>query len=176
MSEEIVTHVHPDGRFISWETRKTIHDNQLVHRSINVFVFHPDGRMLVQLRNRNKRNFASYWDVSCSGHVEKCDHPNDDPNATEAAFLSAATRELSEEVGICADLTVVGEYPPFEGVNYERTMIYSCVSEGPFSLQPEEVEEVRWVTKEELAQLTPLTPLLGCMVEKVLGWTSLSKG
>ena len=172
MSDEIVTHVHPDGRFIAWATRKEVHDKRLVHRSINIVVFHSDGRMLVQLRNRNKRNFPAFWDISCSGHVEKEDHPNDDQNATDEAFFSAATRELFEEIGIRPDLQRIGEFPPFVGVNYERTMIYSCVSQGPFVLQPEEVEEVRWVNKEEFAALSPVTPLLKYIVKNVVGWTA----
>lgn len=170
MSDEMVTHVHPDGRFIAWATRKEVHDRLLVHRSVNICVFHPDGRMLVQLRNRNKRNHPCFWDVACSGHVDKEDHPNGDPHATDVAFLSAARRELFEEIGITDEIKEYGEFAPFDGVNYERTMIYTCISEGPFVLQPEEVEEVRWVTPEQFAQLSPVTPFLSHIVQHVLKW------
>ena len=168
---EIIPHVDADGRFIAWASRKEIHDRKLIHRSINVFVFHPDGRMLVQLRHRTKRNFASYWDVACSGHVDKSDHPNGDPTESRAAYLSAASREIVEEIGISPTLEEVGEFPPVAGTNYERTMIFRCTSTGPFVLQDTEVEEVRWVTREEFKQLHPVTPLLQWMARQVISWT-----
>ena len=71
IDDEQIPHVDAEGNFIAWASRKKIHDSRLIHRSINVFIFHPDGRMLVQLRHRNKRTFAHYWDIACSGHVDK---------------------------------------------------------------------------------------------------------
>ena len=165
-----VAHVQPDGRFIDWKPRKEIHDKMLIHRSINVVVFHPDGRLLIQKRAAIKRTFASFWDVSCSGHVDYEDHPNGNPNASTEAYLSAATRELEEELGITAPLTILGEYAPFSGVNIERCMLFSVEATGPFTLQESEVEQVRWVTKEELAAVEPKTPLLTHLMSHVVKW------
>ena len=126
MDPDMVTHVHDDGRFIGWVDRETVHRRQLVHRSINVLVFHPDGRMLVQLRHRDKRTHPHHWDVSCAGHVDYADHPGGDPDASDAAFWSSATREMQEELGLPADaaLEPVGEFGPVEGIHYERVMIF----------------------------------------------------
>ena len=165
-----VTHVHKNGDFIAWKPRKEIHDNMLIHRSINVFVLHPDGRLLLQQRAANKRTFPLYWDISCSGHVDYEDHPNGDPHACTEAFLSAATREIQEELGIDSPLSPIGEYPPFEGVNIERSMFYSVVCAGPFVLQQEEVAQVRWVSRDEFQSLHPKTPLLNHSIRHVLSW------
>ena len=117
-----VTHVDKNGDFIAWKSRKEIHDKMLIHRSINVFVLHPDGRLLVQQRASTKRTFPLFWDISCSGHVDYEDHPNGNPHASEEAFLSAATREIQEELGIETPLSPIGEFAPFDGINIERSM------------------------------------------------------
>ena len=165
-----VAHVHKSGAFIQWLPRKEIHDKMLIHRSINIFVFHPDGRLLVQQRAANKRTFPLFWDISCSGHVDYEDHPNGDPHASAAAFLSAATREISEELGIETPLKEVGEFAPFDGVNIERSMLYTTMSSGPFTLQKSEVAQVRWVEPSDFATLETKTPLLKHVIRHVLKW------
>ncbi|MEC7984883.1 MAG: NUDIX domain-containing protein, partial [Myxococcota bacterium] len=134
----------------------------------NIFVFHPDGRLLIQKRAPMKRAFPDFWDISCSGHVDYCDHPNGDPNASLEAFHSAATRELVEELGISTPLIKMGEFAPFDDINIERTMFYRTVSAGPFTLQESEVSEVQWVTRESIHRLSPLTPLLRHSIQTVL--------
>ena len=163
-----VTQVRADGEFVRWVARETVHEQQLIHRSINVFVFHPDGRLLIQKRAAIKRTFANFWDLSCSGHVDYSDHPNGDPNATKEAYFSAATRELEEELGISTKLEEVGEFAPFAGVNIERTMFYRTVSAGPFVLQESEVSQVKWVTREQIVRELPRTPLLNHTLSTVL--------
>ena len=168
MRADLVTHVQPNGHFIEWVDRKTVHEQKLAHRSSSVLVFHPDGRLLIQLRHRDKTVFPHYWDVSCSGHVEYIDHPNGDPHAAHAAFWSAATREIEEELGIAPELHEIGEYGPVEGVHYEYTLLFYAISEGPFHLQEEEVEAIQWVTLEELESLDSVTPQLRWMAEVVV--------
>ena len=167
-----VVHVHPDGRFIRWIDRQTVHREKLVHRSINVLVFHPeDGRMLIQRRHREKLTYAGYWDISVAGHVDYSDHPDGDPDADMAAFQLSATRELLEEVGVEAPLTLVGLYGPKPDVNYEYNALYRCESPGPFTIQEEEVEELRWVNAEELQSISPRTRQLDWIAREILGWT-----
>jgi isopentenyl-diphosphate Delta-isomerase len=162
MDADLVTHVQDDGRFIQWVDRETVHRERLVHRSINVLVFHPDGRMLVQLRHRDKRTHPHHWDVSCAGHVDYADHPNGDPDAAQEAFWSSANREMQEELGLPPDsvLAPVGEFGPIKGIQYERVMIYRTQYSGPFTLQEEEVEAVQWIRSQDMERLSPCTPQL----------------
>lgn len=173
MSEELIPHVTAEGEWIEWVTRSEIHARRLIHRSIHVLVFHPDGRLLVQLRHRDKQTFARYWDVSCSGHVEFCDHPDGEGGAATQAFSSSATREISEELGISPPLQFIRFCPPIEGVNYEFAALYRATSEGPFTLQAEEVEEVRWVNAEEV-KLLKITPNLQWLLDSGLIWAPSS--
>jgi isopentenyldiphosphate isomerase len=165
-----VTHVKTDGTFISWVSRKEVHMDKLIHRSINILVFHEDGRLLIQQRAGSKETFPLHWDLSCSGHVDYEDHPQGDPHASTEAFFSAARRELKEELGIEAALIPIGEYAPFVNVNIERSMFYKTTSNGPFVLQTSEVAQWVWIDREQLRLYAPRTPLLDHICIHMLGW------
>ena len=168
---EDVVHVESNGRFIGWVSREKVHRENLVHRSINVLVFHPkDGRLLVQRRHRSKLTHPDHWDVSVAGHVDFSDHPNGDPDADMAAFLTSATRELQEEVGVSVPLSLIGVHGPEPGVNYEYNALFRCESAGPFKIQKEEVEEIRWVDPVEFLNLRPRTQQLDWVAKNILDW------
>jgi len=166
-----VVHVEPDGRFVAWAPREVVHRDRLIHLSVNILIFHPDGRLLVQKRHRSKATFPSYWDVSCSGHVDYADFTPGLPYSEAAGFLTAAPRELFEELGIRVPLTSLGVFPPQPNVNYERTQVFSATCPGPFKLQADEVEAVQWVSKRAFACLSPTTPLLQWMARDIVPWT-----
>jgi isopentenyldiphosphate isomerase len=171
MNPDSVANVNDDGRFLRWVDREAVHRDQMVHRSINILVIHPvDGRLLVQLRNKDKKTYPHFWDISVAGHVDYSDHPNGNPNADMEAFLSAASRELQEEIGVTAPLSLIGKYGPRAGVNYEYTAYFKCESSGPFTLQKEEVAAIRWVNAEELSLVGPRTNQLDWIVATILGW------
>ena len=158
--DDWVAHVLADGSFVSWVSREEVHTHNLIHRSVNILVFHEDGRMLIQQRAAMKRTFPLCWDLSCSGHVDYSDHPEGNPDATAEAFFSAATREIEEELGINTPLIPIGEFAPFEGVNIERSMFYKTICNGPFVLQESEVAQCAWVSLNEMVTYAPQTPLL----------------
>ena len=95
--EEVVEVTERD-EFVRWVSREEVHRNKLIHRSVNAVVLHPDGRMLIQLRHRDKKTYPHCWDISCSGHVDRVDHPNDDGSLAKAACDKAIQRELLEEL------------------------------------------------------------------------------
>ena len=166
-----VAHVGHDGRFIRWMDRQTVHRDKLVHRSINVLVFHPDdGRLLIQQRHRKKLTNPGHWDVSVAGHVDYSDHPEGDPHAALMAFERSAVRELSEEIGIRAELTPIGIFGPQPQVHYEVNALFRCESSGPFVIQEEELEALRWVNAEELRFISPRTSQLDWLAREILGW------
>lgn len=171
MNPDSVANVDDDGNFLRWVDREVVHRDHMVHRSINVLVIHPaDGRLLVQLRNKDKITYPHFWDISVAGHVDYSDHPDGNPNAEVEAFLSAASRELKEEIGVSEPLIFIGKYGPKEGVKYGYTAYFQCESSGPFTLQKEEVEATRWVNAEELSLIGPRTNQLDWIVTTILGW------
>lgn len=145
--------VDANDHFVRWATRAEVHEQHLVHRSIHVTVLHPDGRMLLQRRHPDKITYPDHWDVAVAGHVEEQDYPAGPDEALDQVYADVATRELHEELGIHAQLQPDSHSPPVAGVHYEQTRHFFAVHPGPFTLQPEEVVEIRWVTPAQLAAM-----------------------
>ena len=80
------------NRFVRWEDRRTMHDEQLVHRSAHVVLFDTAGRLLVQRRHRDKQTYPLHWDVSCAGHVEESDYTAGPDDELDAVYEAVAHR------------------------------------------------------------------------------------
>lgn len=164
--------VDDQNRFVRWEDRRAIHEQQLVHRSVYVLLFDPAGRLLVQRRHRAKQTHPSAWDVSCAGHVEESDYPGGPDDDLDAVYAAVAARELAEELGVAPPLLRLGRFGPAPGVHYEQLHLFTGQSAGPFTLQPDEVEALRPLAPDEvaawLAGPEPTTPTLRWL----LAWLS----
>lgn len=114
------------------------------HLVVEVCVFHPDGRLLVQRRQTFKEGWPGRWAITAGGSAIRGESSHE-----------AAERELFEEVGIRADLRDVR---PKLTVNGERTFfdIYRIVRDinlEDLRLQEEEVLDARWATEEEIISM-----------------------
>ncbi len=69
--------------------RNEIHKKGLWHRSIVVAIINDNNEILLQQRAEEKEKNAGMWDISVAGHI-----------STGQDALSAATREINEEVNI----------------------------------------------------------------------------
>jgi isopentenyl-diphosphate Delta-isomerase len=152
--------VDESDHFVRWEERRTIHELRLVHRTIHVALLDREGRLVVQRRHRDKQTHPSHWDLSCSGHVEESDYHGSPDERLDDVYGEVARREVLEELGVEVALRRVAHVAPIDGVHYEQIRFYIGESDGPWRAQAEEVEEVRAVTRTELAALSPLTPTL----------------
>lgn len=156
--------VDEHNRFVRWEARRTIHEQQLVHRSIHVLLFDSAGRLLVQRRHHTKQTYPRHWDVSCAGHVEESDYTGGPDDDLEAVYAAVAAREVHEELGVAPPLALVGTFGPVAGVHYEQIHLFRGTSDGPFTLQADEVEEHRLLATDEqeafLAGPEPITDAL----------------
>ena len=164
--------VDAENRFVRWEARRAIHEQQLVHRSVHVLVFDAANRLLVQRRHRDKQTYPRHWDVSCAGHVEESDYLAGPDEALDAVYAAVATREVEEELGVTTAMTPLARLGPEPGVHYEWIALYLARSDGPFTLQVDEVEEVRLLARDELAALLadpaePVTHALRYLVDWV---------
>jgi isopentenyl-diphosphate delta-isomerase len=152
------------NRFVRWEDRDAIHRRELVHRSVRVLVFDSAGRLLIQRRHRAKQTYPGHWDVSVAGHVEETDYTAGPDDDLDAVYAAVAARELREELGVPAEVELLARLGPEPGVHHEQIHLFSATSDGPFTPQPEEIEELRPVTKQGLASLLasgePVTPTL----------------
>ncbi|MEO8705487.1 MAG: NUDIX domain-containing protein [Kofleriaceae bacterium] len=155
--------VDAENRFVRWEARAVIHEHQLVHRSIHVLLHDREGRLLVQRRHADKQTYPRYWDVSCAGHVEESDYLAGPDDRLDEVYAAVAAREVLEELGVAPALVFAGRFPPEPGVHYEQIALFRGATDGPFTLQADEVEEHRLLDRSELVALLahePVTPAL----------------
>ncbi len=141
-SEELFEIVDECDRVVGLAPRRECHGNPaLVHRTAHVVVYHPDGRILLQLRSRHKDVQPGKWDTAVGGHLA----PGED-------YEAAARREMNEELGLSpsAPLSLLFDSRIRNSVESENVRVFSCVSPGPFSFQAAEIDEVRFWTEGEL--------------------------
>jgi isopentenyl-diphosphate Delta-isomerase len=118
------------------------HREGALHRAFSVFVFHPDGRLLLQRRARTKYHSGGLWSNTCCGHPR--------PGETVAA---AARRRLAEEVGFSCELREISvfRYRADVGgglVEHEVDHVFLGSFDGAARPAADEVEEVRWESVE----------------------------
>jgi isopentenyl-diphosphate delta-isomerase len=116
-----------------------------LHRAFSVFVFHPDGRLMLQQRALAKYHFGGLWTNTC------CSHPR--PGETSEA---AATRRLQEEMGFVVALREAGTFlyratDAKTGLTeHEYDHIFVGTFDGEPNLNPGEVMAWEWRTIAEI--------------------------
>ena len=142
--EEYFDIVDENDQVIGSAPRSKCHgDPSLVHRTAHVVVLHPDGkRMLLQLRAKTKDIQPGKWDTAVGGHL-----------AHGESYEDGARRELSEELGISREITLKFLFYSKirNNIESENVGVFLLISDGPFHFQAEEIDEVRFFTREELA-------------------------
>jgi isopentenyldiphosphate isomerase len=141
MSEEIFDVVNERDEVIGQRPRHDVHQLGLQHRAVHVLVFNARGDVFLQKRSLAKDCFPGAWDSSASGHLDQGED-----------YDVCAGRELREEIGLALTqpperLFKIAACPE---TGQEHVWVYRCQAEGPFSLQPEEIERGGWFTTEEV--------------------------
>lgn len=131
-SEEIFEIVDEQGRVIGTAPRRRCHgDPSLLHQSIHVFVLNRDGELFLQRRSLKKDTQPGKWDTSVGGHMA----PGETPE-------QAAQRECGEELGFTPDrLEFAYSYIWRSDFESELIRAYLTHHEGPFRLDPDEIDE-----------------------------------
>ncbi len=151
--DELFDLVDLDDRVIGIVRRGDAHRNPaLVHRSVQVLVFSSDGRLLLQRRSQRKDLFPGYYCASASGHV-----------AAGEDYESTAERELVEELGIAASLSLLDKVLVRTEPETEITEIFAACNDGPYIFHPTETEggillsidQVRLGRSDETLAMTP---------------------
>ena len=144
MNDEIFEIVDENNKVIGTAKRSECHGNPaLVHRTVHVIVFHPDGRMLLQKRSMDKDIQPGKWDTAVGGHLM----PGED-------FEIAAHREMQEELGVPVNLPLkyLFDSKIRNRIESENTRVYSTTYEGPFDFPKEEIDDVKFWTICELSK------------------------
>ncbi|MFI0899147.1 isopentenyl-diphosphate Delta-isomerase [Streptomyces sp. NPDC020983] len=119
-----------------------------LHRAFSVFLFDDEGRLLLQRRALGKYHSPGVWSNTCCGH----------PYPGEPPFVAAA-RRTAEELGAAPVLmreagTVRYNHPdPASGlVEQEFNHLFVGLAGGELRPDPEEIDDIAFVTPEELAK------------------------
>ncbi|MBI5640628.1 MAG: NUDIX domain-containing protein [Nitrospirae bacterium] len=140
--EEILEVVDKEGRVTGLAPRSELHSNpSLIHRVVHVLVFNSKGEILLQKRSMNKDVAPGRWDTSVGGHI----NPGEE-------ILAAAAREMREELGVSGQsLRYLYQYLYANHRETELVSSFTCVYDGAFSFNREEIEEVRFWPLKKIA-------------------------
>lgn len=114
------------------------------HIVVHICVFNGRGEMLIQQRQPFKHGFPNLWDVSAGGSA-----------LAGETSAQAAMRETKEEIGLDIDLSGVRAKFSMsfdEGFDDWYT-VEKDADIASLSLQREEVQAVRWASREEILAL-----------------------
>lgn len=139
MSNELLAVVDEHDIIITHRPRHEIHALSLRHRAVHILVFNSSGQLLLQKRSQKKDLNKGLWDSSAAGHVDQGEH-----------YANCAPRELQEELGISAALTDLFKLVPCPELGMEFIQVYACVNEGPFTFAIDEIDELRWLQRDEV--------------------------
>lgn len=141
-----------------------ISNNLPLHRAFSVFLFDKEGRMLLQQRASTKITFPSYWTNTVCSHplYTSAELGEEDGGDKFIGAKRAAIRKLAHELGVVPGDITLGDLKYMtrilyraecdDGVWGEHELDYIFVAQKDVSLKPEpnEVENVRFVSKEDL--------------------------
>lgn len=136
---EILAVVDEKDREIGGEARHFIHSTGLLHRAVHVFVFVPDGRLLLQQRSEKKDTFPLHWEC-VGGHLS--------PGET---YDAAAFREVHEELGVEAHkLQLLQKLSACAETGQEFIQVYTARIEDDPQPHVDEVIALCWFTRDGL--------------------------
>lgn len=147
--DELFDVVDEFDRVVAQLPRREVHRLGLRHRSVHILVRNRAGQVFLQKRSMKKDLFPGTWDSSAAGHV-----------GAGEDYDGTAVRELEEEIG-CRP-----ERPPQrlfkiearEETGQEFVWVYRAESEGPFTLQAEELDGGAWYQPAEIDRLLAERP------------------
>jgi 16S rRNA (adenine1518-N6/adenine1519-N6)-dimethyltransferase len=142
MSEEIFDVVDADDRLIGQAPRSDVHARGLLHRAVHIFVFDSAGRLLIQRRSSAKDEFPLCYTSSASGHV-----------SAGETYDETAPRELAEELGLTAPLERLTKFAARPELAREHTVLYRTTTDQPPRPDRAEIDQVRWMTLDEIDSL-----------------------
>lgn len=150
--EEIIYVVNEKDQFVRKATRKEVRENALLHRVARVIIVCQDGKFLVQKRSASKDIHPSMWDIGIAETARNGD-----------SYESTAMRGLLEELGITGISNIQLMYSVLFKLKYFSPShnilckVYSLVYNGEIYASEEEIDEIRFLTKEETINLMEKT-------------------
>ena len=133
MPEELLDVIDDSDQVIAQAARADVHARGLPHRGVHVFLFTPEGDLLIQKRSADRSQYASLWDCSVSEHVKAGE-----------SYPEAAGRGLREELGLTGiSIQALVRFRLVYGPNDNETSVLFKGSVDPAMVHfdPEEIEQ-----------------------------------
>jgi isopentenyl-diphosphate delta-isomerase len=155
LNDDLVVLLDADDRPAGTAARSSVHSTDTpLHLAFSCYLLDPGGRVLLTRRAVGKRTWPGVWTNSF------CGHPRPGEDAAEAV-----RRRAQEELGTTLqDLRCMlpdfryRAVDPRGVVENELCPVYAATFDGYLSPAPEEVEDLRWVTQDELARAVDAAP------------------
>ncbi len=142
-SVELIDIVNGWDEVVGTATFDEVYEKRLFHRIVHIFLFNAQGEIALQKRSVKKKFCPGYWSTAVGGHVQSGETPEE-----------AALREGQEELGKRLPITFAHKdfYEDAAG-NKKWLSTFNAPYDGPFDLNPEEVEEVRYFSKQQIQEM-----------------------
>lgn len=159
-ANEIVSIVDESDNVVGQAPRHVMRAQGLLHRVTYVFVFDSSGRLFVQKRTATKDLYPGYYDLAAGGVV-----------CVGESYEQSALREAREELGI-ENTPLQSHFKFFFDQENNRCwgQVFSCVHDGPFVLQKEEVESGEFMEIDQVinGEIEPITPDTKAVLERYI--------
>ena len=154
MADELIDILTVSGSFKGEVKLKSeAHEKGLWHASAQIWLYTPNGEILIQKRAINKDTYPDLWDISVAGHLSAGDSP-----------ISAALREIKEEVGLVISAealhflkTIKNSKSPTKSIiDNEFNHLFICCTPiiiEHLKLQVEEVADVKLIEIADFKKL-----------------------
>lgn len=141
---EMLILVDGKDRQVGMEEKIKTHQEGKLHRAFSIFIFNPEGQMLLQKRAKKKYHSGGLWTNAC------CSHPRVGEGLEEAA-----RRRLKEEMGFDCSLEKKGAFIYKVNLDHnltEHEFDYVFIGEygGAVIPNPDEADGFKWIDMREL--------------------------
>lgn len=137
---EYVDIVDEQDKVIRVVSRAEMRKNNLLHRVSTIFVFNKKHELLIQKRTLTKDIHHGLWDASAGETV-----------VSGESYDTAAHRGLHEELGLTNSVLKPLFKFLYQGKDTSGWyQVYTTTYEGPFDPQQEEIDELKFVSVDQL--------------------------
>ena len=174
MFHELLVLVDEQDRETGQAEKMDVHREGLLHRAFSIFIFTPQGEMLLQRRAMDKYHCGGLWTNAC------CSHPRPGEKVEEAA-----KRRLQEELGIDVGLQKIFHFiyrAEFENGLTEHEFDHVFIGEyaGDVPFNAAEVMDTRYLSTNALLPLVQqspetFTPWFRIALPRVMEWRRQQK-
>ncbi|XP_077978658.1 isopentenyl-diphosphate Delta-isomerase 1-like [Glandiceps talaboti] len=165
MKEECIL-IDENDKVIGSDSKKNCHlmeniDKGLLHRAFSVFLFNPNGELLLQQRADEKITFPAYWTNTCCSHPLSFESELEDKDCL--GVKRAAQRKLEHELGIAPSQAPIDEFDYLTRIHYkapsdgkwgEHEIDYILFLQKSVNVDPNpnEVQDYRYMNIEQLRE------------------------